>query len=306
MIVLRLDGGLGNQLFQFAYAVALQGSRGGRLVLDSRLVERNPVWANALAEIVDLPSPRGLDKVVATALRIYAGVGIRVVRRLCGPTDRAALHLARFGVHHPFDTRHVDFGHTRTPFLYIHGKYMSQKYFISATARVRSLIRPERALSAKGREMVERIRSSNAVAVHIRRGDYLSDRWRTKLHICTEDYYREGITTIREQVTTPVFYIFTTSREDAQWVRENYSFLPERKVFVPESSSDVEHFALMAACRHFIISNSTFSWWASYLSEADGKIVVAPTPWNRNAWDMQDIYLPEWKLVKIDVDKDAT
>lgn len=305
MIVVRLDGGLGNQLFQFAYGVTMQSRLGGRLVFDRRLIDRNPTWANALEQIVDIDPPRPTDPILSMGLRAVAGLAMRISRKLYGPTDDAAHRLSRFGVHHPFSPRHVDLGPPRVPFLYLHGNFMSWKYFAAAADHVRSLIHTDRALGAEAVGMAIRIRSSNSVAVHVRRGDYLSEQWRNKLHICTEEYYRTAVAIIEQGIEAPVFYVFTTSADDTDWVRENYRFLPEGTVFVPPGASDVEHFALMAACRHFIISNSTFSWWASYLSSLSDKMIVAPTPWNRNVWDMSDLYCPEWELIEVDVKRDV-
>lgn len=302
MIVVRLEEGLGNQLFQFSHGLALQLRHGGRLIFDRRLIRNDPSKANALREITDI-GPDGLvDSLVSSALRYYAGICIRIVRSLLGRTDRGARLLARLGVRHEFDTRHLELEcATKLPFIYLHGYWMSEKYFAFAADRVRSSIHLSRAIRPQTRDFASQIGSTNSVAVHVRRGDYLSDRWRNKLEVCTGEYYERAVTIIQEQVEHPTFYVFSNSLEDMHWVRDNYRFLPEGTVFVPPGASDVEHFALMATCRHFIIANSTFSWWASYLCNNPGKVVVAPSPWNRNVWDRTDIYCLNWKIVELDL-----
>lgn len=303
MIVVRLEGGLGNQLFQYSHGLALQMRHGGRLVFDRRLIRDDPSKANALSQVTDLDPSGFADPLVSFALRSYAGACIRIVSSRQGRTDEASQRLALLGVRHPFNVRHLDLeGTARLPFIYLHGNFMSEKYFASAADRVRSSIHPERALGPHTRDMVARIGATNSVAVHVRRGDYLSDQWRDILHVCTEDYYERAVAIVREQVDHPIFYVFSNSLEDMQWVRDNYRFLPEGTVFVAPGASDVEHFALMASCRHLIIANSTFSWWASYLSTNLDKVVVAPSPWTRNDWDMNDLYYPDWKIVDLNSD----
>lgn len=302
VIIIRLEGGLGNQLFQLAYAFAIQSAKGGRIIADTRLIDSDPVLKKALNQVADLPTAGTLDKLVVLVLRLWAGAGIRFARRLWGPTLQASRRLAKLGIHHHFETTFQNLGSSDLPFTYIQGNFMSEKYFANARADVRARIDASRPLQDKSRKLAEKIKLSQSVALHIRRGDYLSDRWREKLHVCNREYYLNSISIILEKVDNPLFFIFTTNCEDAKWVRENYTFIPEGSFFVPHEFSDFEHFSLMAACRHFIISNSTFSWWASYLSDNKAKIIVAPEPWNRNAWDMRDIYMPEWTLVNLDID----
>lgn len=302
MIMVRLEGGLGNQLFQYSHGLALQMRHGGRLVFDRRLVRDDPSRANALSLITDL-DPSGLaDPLVSFGLRSYAGACVRIVGSLQGRTDEASQRLARLGVRHQFKTRHLDLDNAPTlPFIYLNGNFMSEKYFARAAERVRSSIHFGRALGPQTRDLVARIGSTDSVAVHVRRGDYLSDQWRDKLNVCTKDYYERAVAVVREKLDRPSFYVFSNSLDDMHWIRKNYRFLPEETVFVAPGASDLEHFALMATCRNFIISNSTFSWWASYLSNDPDKVIVAPSLWNRNIWDMSDIYCSNWEIIDLKV-----
>lgn len=301
VIVIRLEGGLGNQLFQYGYGLALQERHGGRLLYDRRLVRRDPSKALALSQVTGLDPVGPVEELISFGLRAYAGVCIRIVRALKGRTDAAARLLAQLGVHHQFHERYLELGDNgRTPFIYVTGNFMSEKYFESAVHRVRASVQPELALGHSVQQLAAKIRSTNSVALHVRRGDYLSDRWREKLHVCTDTYYEKAVALIKEKVQGPAFYVFSNTAEDTSWVRENYKFLPRETTFVEQGPSDVEHFALMASCRHMIMANSTFSWWAAYLSEGSNKVVVAPSLWNRNAWDMSDLYLPGWALVSVD------
>jgi Glycosyl transferase family 11. len=300
MIVIRLEAGLGNQLFQYAYGIAMKQRYGGRLILDRRLVRSDPSKASALSQIADIEPDGVADSLISVVLRYYSGACIRIVGSLHGPADKASLRLARLGVRFQLSPRYLDLDSVPVPhFMYLHGNWMSEKYFAPAVDAVLSSIHPERALGAEARDMARQMAETNSVAVHVRRGDYLSERWRNKLHVCTAEYYERAVAIVREKVERPTFYVFSNNAEETQWVRDNYRFLPEGTVYVPPGASDVEHFSLMAACRHFIIANSTYSWWASYLCRHPDKVVVAPKPWNRNIWDMSDLYCDDWNVIDI-------
>lgn len=300
MIVVRLEGGLGNQLFQYSYGLALQEKYGGRLLLDRHVVRNDPGKAHVLDYLVDLETQSPLDNLCVFLLAVYAGLQIRVLSAIFGKTRKTTEHLAKVGVHHCFDSRYSELRVSWLPFVFLHGNFMSEKYFASVSELVSASIHTERVLGDEHRETVTRIRTSNSVAVHVRRGDYLDERWRDKLHVCTDIYYETAVQIALNELESPTFFVFSNSEVDTDWVRENYRFLPEGTVFVPPGSHDFEHFALMANCRHFIIANSTFSWWSSYLSRCQDKLVVAPKPWNRADWDMTDLYSDDWIVVDVD------
>lgn len=146
--------------------------------------------------------------------------------------------------------------------------------------------------------MLRQIKESEAVCVHIRLGDYLSDRWKDKLYICTPDYYKEAIGKIRGGVTNPKFFVFSNRHKDFEMIRLEYEL--GDVIYVDMGNSDVEDMELMRNCKHFIMSNSTYSWWGQYLSENPNKVVIAPSRFNNYpAWDMRDIYQEGWKTVEV-------
>jgi len=306
MIVVRLEGGLGNQLFQYSHGLALQAEYGGKLLLERRLIRNDPSKSHALELLADIEPQSAFDDLLVFLLGAYTGILIRALQAIFGKSKKTSDLLARFGVHHTFDSGYVELRVPRLPFLYLHGNFLSGKYFDSANDHVRASLHPERVLGNADQETISKIRSSNSVAVHVRRGDYLSDKWRDKLHVCTDEYYERAVEIVTNTLKSPTFFVFSNSAEDIEWIRENYQFLPEGAVFVPPGSTDVEHFALMAMCRHFIIANSTFSWWSSYLSQTLGKLVVAPSPWNRGSWDMTDLYSVDWNIVDLKPEENVT
>ena len=105
---------------------------------------------------------------------------------------------------------------------------------------------------------------------------------------------------ITEQVENPVFYVFSNSSDDINWIKENYDFSDYNVEYVDLNNPDYEELRLMYSCKHFIISNSTFSWWAQYLCENENKIVIAPSEWNRHFDDCSGIYMPEWQVIEVE------
>jgi hypothetical protein len=147
---------------------------------------------------------------------------------------------------------------------------------------------------ARLQEIVWALRTKNAVAVHIRRGDYL-DAARMYGGICTEEYYQEAMRVIKEKVEKPIFYFFSN---DIEWVKDN--FCEEDAVYIEsqmfDDYQDWYDMYLTSECKHNIIANSSFSWWGAWLNQNKNKIVIAPKRWV-NADSMEDIYLEEWMRI---------
>lgn len=144
--------------------------------------------------------------------------------------------------------------------------------------------------------MLERIAGTESVCLHIRRGDYLKDvnSW---LQVCDYDYYRRAVEYIKQKIENPVFYVFSNTSDDLEWIKENYRFDADL-VYVNLDNPDYEELRLMSACRHFIISNSTFSWWAAVLGDHDDKITVAPEKWsNRENDGSEGMYNDEFTKI---------
>ena len=104
---------------------------------------------------------------------------------------------------------------------------------------------------------------------------------------------------VKEKVENPVFYIFSNTPEDIAWIKEHYDFSEYNVEYVDLNNPDYEELRLMYSCKHFIISNSTFSWWAQYLGEYENKVVVAPSEWNREVDDCSGIYMSGWEIVEV-------
>ena len=143
--------------------------------------------------------------------------------------------------------------------------------------------------SDKNKEKIEELQQCNAVCVHIRRGDYVSNEKNRALVVCDETYYKRGMEYIAERVENSVFYIFSDNLQEINWIKENYHF-DYNVQYIELNNLDYEELRLMYQCKHFIIANSTFSWWGAYLSANEDKVIIAPATWNKDYSGQIDVY----------------
>jgi len=174
---------------------------------------------------------------------------------------------------------------------YLVGYFQSSKFF----KENENLIKKELTVKVKNRdinkEIINKISTTNSVCIHIRRGDYIGHY----LQVCNDKYYYDAIKLINKCIKDPNYFVFS---DDIKWVKENMKF-PNNTTFVDNDNSNYEELNIMSKCKNFIISNSTYSYWAQFLSTNKNKIVVAPSKWFLND-KKTDIYEEKWKLIDID------
>lgn len=172
----------------------------------------------------------------------------------------------------------------------LEGYWQSEEYFKDIrSVLLKELVFPQ-TVTCKEERILERVRKTESVSVHIRRGDYLNHQDKYG-NICTEGYYIKAIQYMKTKITNPVFFVFS---DDMAWSREflkGYSNV--EFVELGESVKSIHDMKLMAACKYNIIANSSFSWWASWLNQNPDKIVIAPGRW-RNDCISEDIMCENW------------
>lgn len=168
--------------------------------------------------------------------------------------------------------------------LIIYGKFENSLFFNDIRPILQREFTPKHEILDSNRELYDVIKKSNSVCVHIRRGDFLSDEFRKDFYVCDEKYYIEAINLILEKVDNPVFFFCSN---DIDWVKKNIH-IKAPCFYEPQDNPLWETFRMMYSCKHFIISNSTLSWWAQYLAENKNKIVISPDHWYNNP--KKDIY----------------
>ena len=175
------------------------------------------------------------------------------------------------------------------------GYFQSWKYFQEHDFTIKNELRVSKRPSSDNEAKINEITSCESVCVHVRRGDYLNlENW----NVCSYEYYSQSMQYISGKINSPVFYFFSNTHDDINWLRENYEFPNYNVKYIDLNNPDYEELRLMYSCRHFIIANSSLSWWGSYLSGNPEKIICAPSKWVRGQ-DTQStgLYMPNWSII---------
>lgn len=163
--------------------------------------------------------------------------------------------------------------------LFIRGYFADKANFDSIRPILLSEFTPKQAPLIQNTELYKAIAKTNSVCISVRRGDYLSKENKSNFFVCDEAYFQKAISIICEKVESPTLIFFS---DDIQWVSEHI-YYDDYPCFYETGTDPIwEKLRLMYSCHHFIISNSTFSWWAQYLGQREGKIVISPSRWFAN------------------------
>lgn len=177
---------------------------------------------------------------------------------------------------------------------YFVGYYQSPKYFEWIREDIIRDFSPKKAICGKNFDAAKKIEKENSVSLHVRRGDYVSNKITKAKHgVCSLNYYTQAVEIIKKKVKQPVFYIFS---DDKNWVKKNIK-TKSPQVFVDWNNADnsFEDMRLISLCKHNIIANSTFSWWGAWLNKNPNKIVIAPQKWFANKTiDTSDLIPHSW------------
>jgi hypothetical protein len=178
---------------------------------------------------------------------------------------------------------------------FVKGNFQSDKYFKSIESLIKDEFKFTIQLDVENLKWKNEILNTNAVSIHIRRGDYISLKQNVnKFAQIPISFYKSAISEIAQKVHNPVFFVFS---DDIKWVKEN--LISDAPLHFIENNNTVQtsHFdmQLMSLCKHNIICNSTFSWWSAWLNANPHKIVIAPQNWFSDvSINSQDIIPDEW------------
>ncbi|HEY8241205.1 MAG TPA: alpha-1,2-fucosyltransferase, partial [Kiritimatiellia bacterium] len=177
--------------------------------------------------------------------------------------------------------------------VYLDGYWQSEKYFADAGGVIRREFALKEPPGPEVEALAARIRSVPAVSVHVRRGDLAAATKKFQVYgpPLKPEYYEHCLREMAARVPGAHFFVFS---DDAEWPRANLRF-PWPMTFVPPNPRDFDDFRLMAMCRHHIIANSSFSWWAAWLADGADKIVFAPRHYvHENTLDTRDLIPDGW------------
>lgn len=270
-VSVKLLGGLGNQMFQYAAARALADRAASELLLDvgefaHYTLRRYELDAMRVrARIQQPPSAAVAPGPIAR--------GARALRQRFFPRQAPQAPLYRERSFN-FDPGLLQQG---AP-VQLEGYWQSEKYFRDAADAIRRDFTLADNLDAANRAMLQHMQGTIAVSVHVRRGDYVTNPTTAAYHgTCSPEYYRQAVEHIARRCGPLTLFVFS---DDQQWVRANLPFAhPTVHVDCNPPERGAWDMHLMKQCRHHVIANSSFSWWGAWLDPSADKIVVAPRRW---------------------------
>ena len=281
MIIVRLCGGLGNQMFQYAlYKAFLE--RGTDAKLDISKFKHIDMSRECFLNYGCFDLKYELcTKKEARRYVIGTGMTARIVSRLLRDKKTHIYEKEDY----VYDKSVLDLKEG-----FLEGFWQSWKYAGDIQDIIKKDYKFVNTLIGQNKNYEDMINSTESVAVHIRRGDYLENE-DIYGNICTEQYYHKAIEIINNQIKNPKYYFFSN---DLKWVREKFGEA-DNYIYVegnPESKGYID-MRLMSACKHQIIANSSFSWWAAYLNSNADKKVISPNKWI-NGRETPDVYCADW------------
>lgn len=295
MIYVDVRGNLGNQLFQYACARQIQEITGQKICMNTYFHSKyRPEYTFNLGEYVLNEDIIFEDKKpLPFYANIYKGI-LRVLKKFF-PVFLFNI-LKKFGIFIWLKATYKELPLKKGKRnYYMVGYWQSISYFKDIEEKLRRELEPKKSLLPENVEIYERIKSTESVCITIRRGDYITNKkYRKTFFCCDTDYFLKGVELIRRDCPNAVLFVFS---DDIGWVKENIHF--SGQVYYESGKDPVwEKLRLMSACKHFIISNSSFSWWAQYLSNNENKIVYAPSKWYPDGREC-DIYEEHWRYIEI-------
>ena len=295
MITARIWGGLGNQFFQYAYAFSVAQRTGSDLQLDLSFYDYEKVHKPILLEF-SLDS-RKICMMTDLPCRIGDLQG-KWKNRLLWIPENSQTKLSNGQIYVKESRLHYmeHLAQLNENNVYLDGYWQCPVYFKHIR---QDLVRQYRLISNNylkvNSRLIEAITNTESVAVHIRRGDYLN-KWNQivyGLRPLPDAYYQATINQAKLRIQNPLFVFFTN---DPVYVKDKYGSLPNVLIVSDIiQATDAEELMIMSMCKNHIIANSTFSWWAAWLSENTSQSVWAP----KAGWGNRDILPATWNSVDV-------
>lgn len=297
MIYVEMHGRLGNQLFQYAASRSLQKINNQELCINFNKVigantEGNVGWENSLVDFNTVNyQVYNKQRDIFRELSWYKQI-ICIVYALsykpfmnnfskwykyqkkCGPfLDKEGIRWIANGYYSFINNNNKDY--------LFNGAFESPEYFENVHDELLDEITPKYKELESNNELYEIIRNTNSVCVSLRHFQ-LSSSQSDLYDVCSKEYYKKAIETMKEKVKDPHFIFFS---DDISWIKSVVDMSGLSYSIETQNNPLWEKLRLMYTCKHFIIPNSTFAWWAQYLGRFEGKIVIGPSRWFNNSFD---------------------
>ncbi|OMD98679.1 hypothetical protein BSK54_22010 [Paenibacillus odorifer] len=303
MIIVKMIGGLGNQMFQVAFAKMLAIEYGDEIYLDISVYNKYKIRSFSLSNLNIGSSVKYCEDIRLSRMNkfylkssqksyhIYQAIVKKVFKK-----DKFGkilfIQLSKIGLYYNFDRYYYSSSLNNVSLKCIYGYFQSEKYFEKYKNQIIEELMVKTPPTEIEKTLLQEIISNNAVGVSMRLGDdYVNS---SSLNVCNEEFYYKAMDEIYKGNNDVVFYIFSDSIERAK-TQFNFKY-PVRYI---EGFKDYESLRLLYSCKHFIISNSSFSWWGAFLASNSTKIVISPDRWYNDSKVKPDIYLDDMTLIEV-------
>uniref|UniRef100_UPI0040489EC1 alpha-1,2-fucosyltransferase n=1 Tax=Algoriphagus sp. TaxID=1872435 RepID=UPI0040489EC1 len=292
MIIVKLMGGLGNQLFQYAAAKNLAKNNQTELLIDVESgFEGDPYKRSFALSNFCIQSKVADPEMINLHIR-KSKIIKYLITKLFDLYPIGRFKYLNEAFYH-YDSRIANFITSND--IYLEGYFHSERYFNLISSEIRTefeLKHPADSINSKYLAQIER---SESVAVHVRKyNDALVNNVNQMYGSCTTEYYRKAIKHVHEKIHNPFFFVFS---DDIEWTKKNIIVDTDKVEYISHNDLDKGHedIRLMKACKHNIIANSSFSWWGAWLNKNPNKIVIAPERWlESEIFDFKDVVPPNW------------
>jgi hypothetical protein len=287
MIKVKLMGGLGNQMFQFCLAYSLAKRKNSTFVLDESVLQNElKINSNSVKRNFDL-DVFAIDDSISQfrgTVVLKPNYFLRNINKLFPITWRFYF-VERF---FQFDRKVFEM---RSSSLILEGYWQSYKYFLEYENEIKGIFKVKENIIDESMSLFEDISNSNSVCINVRRADFVSNSFHGVIGI---QFYIDSVKIINSKFNIDKFYIFS---DDIEWCKNNFDFI-QNKVIVHHTHKGYKfgnYFELMRNCKHFIIPNSSFAWWAAWLADNPEKNVIAPQKWfSDSKINTKDLIPEDW------------
>lgn len=282
MIIVRLSGGLGNQMFQYAFGKSISILNNQELKFDTIFFEKQDFRKLEITNYsVDINKSKNKEVAEVLFPRNFPLKWFSfITNKIWKYSDKYIKEKKSFS----FDKSVLNLNGN----FYFDGYWQNIKYFENIRETLLREYKIKEKLDTYSESIIKKMSESESVSLHVRAGDYL--KIPEVGSICNMDYYQKAISYIKGKISNPVFFVFS---EDKEYVKK---MLPSNlKYEMINSNIGKPHIDLylMSKCRHNIIANSSFSWWSAWLNQNQNKIIVSPKTWHTNSKE-REIILDNW------------
>ncbi|TCD12754.1 alpha-1,2-fucosyltransferase [Pedobacter frigidisoli] len=282
MKIVKILGGLGNQMFQYAFYLSMS-NKFKNVKVDVNSFENYGLHNGfELEKIFDLKVNKASMLLVKIFDPSYNKWKYRKLRRIFGAKNAMLDEQNEF----VFDQEILN---NSKNFMY-RGYWQNENYFIGISDKIKTAFTFKKPLKDENLSISEVIKNTNSVSLHVRRGDYVGHSLLGG--ICDLDYYKKAVNLVEETTANPTFFVFSN---DIEWCKSHLKINNAHYISWNKNEESYIDMQLMSICKHNIIANSSFSWWGAWLNKNPNKIVIAPKSWtNDSNYDDREVCPKNW------------